>query len=683
MFTPRTRLLRSLDTAVVALALAFGVAAVSADRSGAAQNGRRVTATTAGGTLALANGRVAATWHVAGGKLSFVASGDAAGTRHAPALDEPFVLTLEGGRRLAASDLTVAGTPRLEDADLNPKAPRAAAHVPGRQIVVSLTSPDVPGPITWRAELREDADYWRQDVTIGPVTQPLALTDVTLIDARAPDATVMGSAEGSPAVAGDVFLGVEHPMSTCRTGAGTLTCGLARTLPLAAGHTLQVSAVVGFAEPGQMRRAFLAYLERERVHPYRPFLHYNSWYDLGYFTPYAEADALGVIDAFGRELVQRRGVTMSSFLFDDGWDDHKSLWSFNSGFPRGFLPLETEAAKFGAAPGVWMSPFGGYGAPRTERLEYGKAQGFETNARGFALSGPVYYRRFRDVCLEMLTKFGVNQFKFDGIGRATGVVAGSEFGSDFEAAIHLIADELRTVRPDLFVNLTTGTWPSPFWLRYADSIWRGGEDHSFAGVGTKRQQWITYRDAQTYHNVVVAGPLYPLNSLMLHGIIYARDAEDLKTDPGGDFTDEVRAYFGTGTDLQEMYITPSLLTAANWDALAEAATWARRNADVLVDTHWIGGDPAKLEPYGHAAWSPRVGILVLRNPGDRPAHIEIDVARAFELPAGAPRAYVARSPWKADAGAPAIDFRAGAATTIALEPFEVRVLEAKPAGAGR
>ena len=30
----------------------------------------------------------------------------------------------------------------------------------------------------------------------------------------------------------------------------------------------------------------------------------------------------------------------------------------------------------------------------------------------------------------------------------------------------------------------------------------------------------------------------------------------MKTDPGDDFGNEVRSYFGTGTQLQEMYITP-------------------------------------------------------------------------------------------------------------------------------
>jgi hypothetical protein len=69
-----------------------------------------------------------------------------------------------------------------------------------------------------------------------------------------------------------------------------------------------------------------------------------------------------------------------------------------------------------------------------------------------------------------------------------------------------------------------------------------------------------YRDADTYKHVVLAGSLYPLNALMLHGLIYAKHAKNLGTDPGNDFADEVHGYFGTGTQFQEMYITPSLLS---------------------------------------------------------------------------------------------------------------------------
>ena len=435
---------------------------------------------------------------------------------------------------------------------------------------------------------------------------------------------------------------------------------------------------MGTTRPGQLRRDFLAYVERERAHPYRPFLHYNSWYDIGYGNEYDEAQALDAIDAFGTELTQRRGVTLDSFLFDDGWDDRKTLWAFNEGFPRGFVPLRRAAATRGAAPGVWLSPWGGYGKARQERLEYGRQQGFEVNQGGFELSGPKYYARFKAVCLDFMRSAGINQFKFDGTGNVNSAVPGSAFGSDFEAMIHLIGD-LRLAKPDLYVNLTTGTWPSPFWLRHADSIWRGGDDHEFAGVGSWRQKWITYRDADTYAGIVQKGPLFPLSSLMLHGLIYAKNAQHLMDDPGGDFDAEVRSYFGSGTQLQEMYITHSLLGANDWDRLAECAKWSRENAAVLRDTHWVGGDPARLEPYGWAAWTPERGILTLRNPGDEPKTLTLDPAHAFELPDGAPRAYSARTPWQRDMGkGMPLRLVAGTEHAFPLEPFEVVTLEATP-----
>jgi hypothetical protein len=162
---------------------------------------------------------------------------------------------------------------------------------------------------------------------------------------------------------------------------------------------------------------------------------------------------------------------------------------------------------------------------------------------------------------------------------------------------------------------------------------------------------------------------------MLHGLIYARKANRLDTDPANDFTDEIRSYFGTGTQLQEMYITPSLLTAENWDRLAEAARWARDNADVLVDTHWIGGDPRRLEVYGHAAWSRRRGVLSIRNPSDKAQSIAIDLSRAFELPPTAPASYRARDAWtRAEKAA----LTAGREHVFALSPFEVMTLEVDP-----
>ncbi len=271
----------------------------------------------------------------------------------------------------------------------------------------------------------------------------------------------------------------------------------------------------------------------------------------------------------------------------------------------------------------------------------------------------------------------MNQFKIDGTGNVNSVLPGSQFDSDFQAAISLMR-EWRSLNPKIFINLTTGTYPSPFWLQYSDSIWRSGDDTAFAGVGSWRERWITYRDAATYHGIVQAGPLFPLNSLMLHGMVYARQAEHLDSDPGKDFRNEVHSYFGSGTQLQELYITHSLLSKEDWDMLAEAAQWARHNANVLIDTHWIGGDPRQLQVYGWAAWSPEKGIITLRNPSDKKQTYALDVAKAFELPVKAPRKYQARSPWLKDRDSKPVSFTAGEPKTLTLAPFEVINLEALP-----
>jgi hypothetical protein len=377
----------------------------------------------------------------------------------------------------------------------------------------------------------------------------------------------------------------------------------------------------------------------------------------------------------------KRGVQLDSFLFDDGWDDRSGSWHFSKDFPHGFVPLRDAAAKFGAAPGVWLSPWGGYGPPAKERAERGARAGYEIIDGGLALSGPKYYQRFHDAVMDLVEKNGINQFKFDGTGNADKVFPGSRFDSDFAAAIQLI-DDIRAAKPDTFINLTTGTWASPFWLRYADTIWRDGEDDSETGVGSTREQWITYRDQQTYHNIVIKGPLFPLNSLMLHGIIYAKENRKLNTDPGHDFANEVHSYFATGTELQELYITPSLLAKADWDTLAEAAKWSRANADVLRDTHWIGGDPGRLDVYGWGAWSPKKSIITLRNPDARAQTAVIDLQRQLELPADAARRFRVHDVWKSGGSDVPQQLDADRVGTIRLAPFEVLTLELTPVTGG-
>jgi hypothetical protein len=644
-----------------------------------------IEASVGGDSIQISNDMLSQSWSIAGGHLKPMELVDKLSSLSVPLKQEAFVLQCEGRKKIKASEMKLVGEPTVQPLAADERASRLSQRIAGKQIVLNLETEDGSVQATYKIVGRDGTNYLRHELSIHPTKADLMVRRIVLLDLPLRFPTVLApiTLKGAPMVSGNFFCGFEHPLADNQIGAYMTDSGhaegsLERKTPIPAGQSFVCSAVVGVARDGQMRRDFSAYLEHERAHPYRPFLHYNSWYDIGYFSRFDETAALDVVNSFGTELVQKRGVVLSSFLFDDGWDDPKTLWGFNPGFPQGFTSLKDAAQKYGAAPGAWLSPWGGYGKPKDERLEYAKQFGYETNAEGFSLSGPKYFDRFESVCKDMIKNYGMNQFKFDGTGDPTIRYPGSKFGSDFAAAIQLI-DDLRAQKPDLFINLTTGTWPSPFWLRTCDSIWRGGEDHAFAGVGTYRQQWITYRDGDTYREIASVCPLYPLNSLMLHGILYAQHAKNLSTDPEDDFASEVHSYFATGTQLQEMYVTPKLLTEKNWDTLAEAAKWARDNADTLVDSHWVGGDPNHGDVYGWASWSPRKAILVLRNPSDRPAKIDIDIATAFELPGDAPKMYHAHSPWLAEKDLPAVDLEAGKIHTFEFKPFEVLSLDATPA----
>ena len=99
---------------------------------------------------------------------------------------------------------------------------------------------------------------------------------------------------------------------------------------------------------------------------------------------------------------------------------------------------------------------------------------------------------------------------------------------------------------------------------------------------------------------------------------------------------------------------------------------------MFADTHWIGGNPASAEVYGYAAWSPRKGTLVLRNPNEKAQAIPLDIAEVFELPAHGPAGFTLTSPQRLNQDRPPMTLRAGQSQTFHLKPFEVLVLDAVP-----
>jgi hypothetical protein len=354
-------------TAGFALSLAMLPGSVIASSTQLGLEADLVVATQAGDNFYLKNHAIGAKWSVTAGKVnSLVVTDRLHGTELRVAV--PFAILLKDGSIYNPSILKLSGQPAKHELNPRPDASRLAERLHGEEFDFPLESSDQTLRVVWSLILLDGCSYLRQLFTITALGQDLPIDRVELIDLPLPGAHVSGSVAGSPTVAGNLFVGFEHPLSKSKVTGDRATAWMDRDLPLRAGQSITYSSVIGVSRAGQMRRDFLAYVERERAHPYRTFLHYNSWYDLGYFTPYDQTGALDRVNLFGHELTQRRGVKLDSFLFDDGWDNHKSLWKFNDGFPNGFASVKEAAEKYSADPGVWMSPWGGYSKRRKSGL---------------------------------------------------------------------------------------------------------------------------------------------------------------------------------------------------------------------------------------------------------------------------------------------------------------------------
>ncbi len=587
-----------------------------------------------------------------------------------------FEIVLLGNHVLSSDDFVSASVPVILEINGDPDSQVYACRVTGKKYSADLENRKEGLFLHWEAEIRDGSNYVRQIFKFkanntNKISEIIALMLPSGVGTRH-----TGTVYGSPLVHNNMFFSLEHIFAKVVKKDSYTAFNLPGFFPT-------ISTVWGVTPANQLRRAFLYYVERERAHPYHQMLHYNTWYDIGWSDRiFTENECIDRIKCFGDSLINKRKVQIDAFLFDDGWDDHTTLWKFHSGFPEGFINLKKAAQMYNSTIGVWLSPFGGYNTAKQLRIEYGKNQNppFETNSSGFSLAGPWYYKRFKDVTENFIKEYNVSIFKFDGLGAGLGSISKDsvEYKEDVEAFLKL-QKELRAMKPNLYLNLTVGTWPSVYWLMYGDNIWRGGEDTNMIGKGSKRQQWITYRDSETYKNIVKNNPLFPLNSVMNGGICIADHGNPEKFEMDDkDISDDIWFFFASGSNLQELYINPHKLKSSTWDCLANAAGWARENEPVMTDVHWIGGDPAKEEVYGYAAWSQRKAILSLRNPSDTPKTFNVNTSNVFEYPDNVIKEYVF---FNVKADMPEENrqkFAKGESFSLKLQPFETIVLDAFP-----
>ena len=434
-------------------------------------------------------------------------------------------------------------------------------------------------------------------------------------------------------------------------------------------------------------------MERERVMPYRPFIHYNSWYELNInrnndsdpAKRMTEEQCLAVLKDWQEQFFQKRGMSIDAFVWDDGWDEFNSLWDFHKMFPQGFKRIDAAAGRQKAGIGTWLGPVGGYGASKGKRLAYWNVKHPDNKIGNFQLSNKEYFDAFVGRCSQMVKDYNMKYFKFDGISthfHAKG--PGNE--EDAEGIIRVL-NALRKKKGDLYINCTVGTWASPFWFRYADSVWRQENDFGTIGAGDNRDKWITYRDRLVHEVFVQGSPLMPINSMMTHGLMVTkfgppacmpRDPENVKK--------ELRCATACGTSLQELYVDRDLMRANGgvlWDELAKGIKWIRRNADVLDDVHWVGGNPWNKETnegavYGWAAWNKNKATLALRNSSDQEKSLTGTLRSILDIPANVKGSITFKDSYDDQR---TLDGFSGSSVNIdkeisfTLKPFEVLVYE--------
>lgn len=484
---------------------------------------------------------------------------------------------------------------------------------------------------------------------------------------------------GQPIFTGDLFWGIEYPASTNRMDGDHLTLSYLDGRILDQQHPYHSeTAVLGVAPSGHVEEAFANYVNAIRIRPVRPFVLYNSWYDL----QGSDLNQTNVEQRI-RAFRSRGGIALDSFVLDDGWDDLGGLWHVNpQQFPQGFPPVSSYLQKNGTHLGLWFGPGGGYAQNARTRLANGKKLGLEELAGGewFCIAGPQYHKVLQDRMVEAVTKWGVNYLKLDGVpfgcnnpnhGHPIGIYSSPAMTRSWISMLLAV----RKARPDVFINFTTGSWLSPWWLQYADTLWMGGADYGYlnkVAIISPRQAAMTYKDSVLYDDFVRHHDQAPMSSIMTHGIIDGRlnrlggEHESLL-----DWTDGIVDYIGQGTMMWELYLTPSILDQNKWDELSQAIDWAKaQRSTLLASGSMVLGDPGAGEIYGFLHRQPGHTLLVLRNPAIEPGTAKLALP-TIVTPQGSGE-WQARLiyPWQQD-----IERDATGGLTVPLGGFETALVE--------
>ncbi len=465
---------------------------------------------------------------------------------------------------------------------------------------------------------------------------------------------------GQPFYMNGLFFGSEFPVAETkiRDRVGFIRYYTGKRfdqLNLSCGHTFRTwKTVVGAArslDQRVIREDFLTYI-REISQKIKPRFQYNSWYD--HMHDITDENITKSFMEIEKGLTNTLVPPLDSYVVDDGFVDWDTdFWAFNKKFPNELYPASMLARKLSSDFGLWNGPRGGYNSKTGQfgkNMEKAGKGGYNKKADDVCVSSAAYIKNITDYYLDYTKKFDINYWKLDGflltacknknhghmVGGHNGMYQFTEMWENWINIFKKVRLSRETNGKDMWINQTSYSIPSPWFLQWSDSLWiQNSEDIGFIDKTKKGEKLgdkdvdrtLTYRDNCYYDFSVVRNYQFPNEFLYNHDPIYGNTAKISMTD------EEYRKYMfmmtTRGTAFWELYYSYNMFNDAKWRINADALRFIRNEYDVLKTAQFIGGCPAKGEVYGYSAWTENKGIISLRNPANRPQPFKFVLDESF------------------------------------------------------
>lgn len=426
-------------------------------------------------------------------------------------------------------------------------------------------------------------------------------------------------------------------------------------LKLNCGHTYRTwKTVAGAArslDGRVIREDFLAYI-RDISRKVQPRFQYNSWYD--HMHDITNENIGKSFMEIEKGLTKNLVPPLDSYVVDDGFVDWDAdFWAFNKKFPNELYPASSLARKFSSEFGLWNGPRGGYNEKTGKfgkKMEKAGKGGYNKAANDVCVSSLDYVKNITEYYLDYTKKFDINYWKLDGfllhacpskkhghmVGGHNGMYQYTEMWENWIDIFRKMRLSRETIGKDMWINQTSYSIPSPWFLQWSDSLWiQNSEDIGFMDKTKKGEnlgdkdvdRTLTYRDNCYYDFSVARKYQFPNEFLYNHDPIYGNTAKISMTD------EEYRKYMfmmtTRGTAFWELYYSYNMFNDAKWRINADALRFIRNEYDTLKTSQIIGGCPANGEVYGYSAWTENRGVVSLRNPAQRSQSFKFKLDEPF------------------------------------------------------